>query len=1329
MFRSLFSLRGKKSSARRIQAPIECGRLQFDVLEERSTPAAFTPGNLVVAAVGDGINVANAAIVNLREYTPTGTLIQTIAMPTATTGPQFSFRQSITATSEANLNLSGDGRYLTLTGYDAANAEPIVGANRMIGRVDAFGNVDTSTASSTVYANSNIRAAVTYDGSQFWTAGAGTSAYIRHFGALGLGANTDLASGVPNSTNTRNVTIGFDGRLYYGTSAGSAPGPGIYQFATPRPTAPSAETRIIAGAGSAGIGGIVLIDMDANGSLNSGDQLYFADDALGIRRSIFDGASWGAPTTALAATALRGLTGVRASATSVQLFGTTFTTVSASTSLISFLDDGVNTTATPIATTGAGSFVSFRGIAMAPSIATTIAIADYSPNATTVATPVTFQATITAVGSSSTAPASGTVEFRDGVGGAVLATASFVGSGLGRTVTVTTSVASLPAAAYNVVAVFLSSGSYVGSASASTSLTVSSGATPTTTTLNTIGQNPADYGSAVAFSGTVSGSANGTIFIRAGGDAGTLLATGAVSGGTFTVSSATTGGDSPSPIAAGTYSSGNSNQVTAYFVGASGFADSNSAGQDLTVTKLTLTLTGLIADNKSYDGTTAATVTGTPALSGVLGGDTVNLDSVQSYAFDDAGAGIDKIVRPIGVTISGSSAANYLVTGSQTTATITPKLLTISGLHANHKPYDGTTAATASGTPTLVGIVSGDTVYLGNSPTYTFLSANAGFNIPVSVTGFILSGPSATNYELALPFLTATILRRELTVTGLAAQFKTYDGTSVATLTGTPVLEGDVVSGETIVLVGTPTGSFGISQAFPDLSVNVTGLTISGPTVANYQFTPPTLYAGILRRELHIVGLTAHDKIYDGELTAVVTGSPTLTNVVAGDIVQLGGTPMYVFVDQNVGNNIPVIAVGFMIAGDDAENYFLDQGTMSASITRRLVTITGLTADDKVYDATTAATVTGVPELVDVVAGENVYLGGTPTYAFADANAGFGKPVTTTGFTLSGPNAANYQLAQPTLSADITKAPTTTTVTATPQATTGGMLVAFEATVHITVPGTGILFGTIEFFDGTTLIGSQTINTLGVAAFTTSVLTIGIHPVAAVYSGDSNFSTSTSSPVETIIATQPRVLSVTVNGDNPDLAGAQRSRVASLKVAFDQPVSLDADAFTLDLHRNQVSLAGVNLPDGFGSLPTSLVLDTSDSITWIVTFAGNTDDGEVGTGFDGLQSIKNGVYDFKVEAAKVHPVAVSSIGMAADSTTVFHRYFGDFNGAETPPGGTDNVDFVTIVAIDDNFAFRSAFNSSTNYRADFDFNGDGVIGIADNFQLRSNFNKALIWRV
>src|SRR6185369_16165064 len=108
----------------------------------------------------------------------------------------------------------------------------------------------------------------------------------------------------------------------------------------------------------------------------------------------------------------------------------------------------------------------------------------------------------------------------------------------------------------------------------------------------------------------------------------------------------------------------------------------------------------------------------------------------------------------------------------------------------------------------------------------------------------------------------------------------------------------------------------------------------------------------------------------------------------------------------------------------------------------------------------------------------------------------------------------------------------------------------------------------------------------------------------------------------------------------------QHSRVVNVTVTFDQPVSLDVSAITMSLHMSDVRINGVLQPAGYGSLPSALVLTTTDNITWTIAFGGNTDDG-----VDGLHSLKDGVYDLRIDAAKVHSLGALDVTMDGSRTT------------------------------------------------------------------------------
>ena len=201
------------------------------------------------------------------------------------------------------------------------------------------------------------------------------------------------------------------------------------------------------------------------------------------------------------------------------------------------------------------------------------------------------------------------------------------------------------------------------------------------------------------------------------------------------------------------------------------------------ITPATLTVTGITATNKTYNGTTTAALQGlaTASLVGVVSGDTVTLGTsgaAGTFASKDVGKNIT--VSMTGLTIGGSQAGDYTLTQPTTTANITAATLTVTGITAANKTYNGNTTAALQGlaAASLVGVVSGDTVTLGTSgATGTFASKDVGQNITVSVTGLTFGGSQAGDYTLTQPTTTANITAATLTVTGITAANKTYNGT------------------------------------------------------------------------------------------------------------------------------------------------------------------------------------------------------------------------------------------------------------------------------------------------------------------------------------------------------------------------------------------------------------------------------------------------------------------------------------------------------------------------------------------------------------------------
>jgi hypothetical protein len=142
---------------------------------------------------------------------------------------------------------------------------------------------------------------------------------------------------------------------------------------------------------------------------------------------------------------------------------------------------------------------------------------------------------------------------------------------------------------------------------------------------------------------------------------------------------------------------------------------------------------------------------------------------------------------------------------STTTANITAKAVTVTGVTAANKVYDGNTTATpAFGTAALSGVVVTDTATLVTSgATATFADKAVGNGKTVTLAGLTLAGGDAGNYSLTQPTTTANITAKALTVANARALDKIYDGSTVATLSFATAQLTGALPGETVTLVTT----------------------------------------------------------------------------------------------------------------------------------------------------------------------------------------------------------------------------------------------------------------------------------------------------------------------------------------------------------------------------------------------------------------------------------------------------------------------------------------------------------------------------------------------
>jgi IPT/TIG domain len=329
------------------------------------------------------------------------------------------------------------------------------------------------------------------------------------------------------------------------------------------------------------------------------------------------------------------------------------------------------------------------------------------------------------------------------------------------------------------------------------------------------------------------------------------------------------------------------------------------------------------------------------------------------------------------------------------------------------------------------------------------------------------------------------------------------------------------------------------------------------------------------------------------------------------------------------------------------------------------------------------------------------------------------------------------------ISQAITLVPTTTTLADNgPNPSNYGEAVSFTATVSGSSDTDGeTVF--IEDADAANAVVASPTLTGGSVTFTIYDLTVGTHDLFAVYNGDTTNASSNSSatPVTQVVnysGLAPAWVSDVVNGGTPQyfdqnglnvsLAG-QNSLIEQILVTFNEPVTLDPDAFSV--------VADIPVTVNSGPNPNTVApglnapIQIGDGHQWIITFgnsAGTTSNG------NGYYVIKDGVYSVHIDHTKVH---ANSQTMAADvggpGASAFWTLYGDTTFHDI--SGVDHLGYIgdgysdASVGNADFQGFKACYNSdSTNYYAPpsydvkFDANLDGSVAASDFVQFKTNYN-------
>jgi hypothetical protein len=766
---------------------------------------------------------------------------------------------------------------------------------------------------------------------------------------------------------------------------------------------------------------------------------------------------------------------------------------------------------------------------------------------------VQFTATVAPVAPGSGKP-TGSVAFKDGAG--TIGTGTLDGTG---TATFTTS--ALAVGGHTITAVYDGDTNFITSTSASVGETVNQASTTTALSAN---PTTSVFGQSVLFTATVapvapgSGNPTGSVTFK---DGATTIGNGTLDGSgtaTFTTSALAVGGHT----------------ITAVYDGDTNFVTSTSASASETVDQASTTTalsanptTSVFGQSVLFAATVApvapgsgnptgsvtfkdgATTIGTRTLDGsgtatfmtsalAVGGHTITAVYDGDTNFDiSTSASVSETVDQASTTTSSVSSANPATTGQSIFFTAT-----IGVVAPGSGSPGGTVQFSIDGTP------FGSPVSLvGDSAVSPSISTLSGGSHTVSAayggdTDFLAStSPDLTQViEVGVPTTTALSVTLNPSVYGQAITFQaTVAGTQSGH--GTPTGLVDFMDGSTLLgavaLNTTGHASFrtkalapgshavtagyvgdavfaGSTSAVLTQVVNPDATTVALTSSKNPSvFGQPVTFQAAVKPVAPGSGVpTGLVTFYDGAI-ALGTG---MLDTLAHATFTIGTLSVGTHSITAVYGGDPTFTISTSALLNQTVNQAKSKGTLTSSLNPAVfgqavtftVTITAVSPGS----GTPTGSVTFIDGATAIGSGT---LDSTGAASFTTSSLAVGTHSITAvysgdaGFLASTSNAVKER---------VTQAKTATALASSLNPSPQGTPVTFTATIGVVAPGAGVPSGTVSFRDGSRVLGTAAL-TGGVASFTTSTLTVGTHPITAVYSSDASFAGGTSAVLDQVVQT------------------------------------------------------------------------------------------------------------------------------------------------------------------------------------------------------------------
>ena len=763
-----------------------------------------------------------------------------------------------------------------------------------------------------------------------------------------------------------------------------------------------------------------------------------------------------------------------------------------------------------------------------------------------------------------------------------------------------------------------------------------------TTTATTLTANPANssvFGQSVTFTATVapppgSGPAFGTVsFVNnpVGGpvtlNTANVDATGTA---TFTTSTLAVASYSLTAVYSGNAdSAASTSALTPYTVAKANTSTSVTSSLNPSVSGQGVTFTATVSALAPGAGIPSGLVTflvngssvGTGTLSaGVailitpnvpVGSQTITTSYSGDNSFNSSNGsltGNPQVVNPANTTLSLTSSVNPSVFGQLITFSANVSVVAPGG----GGPSSGTVTFFDNGTMIGSGALgdgpatfSISTLAVGNHPITATFGGNASYN---GSTGTLTGTPqvvSKANTTIVLATSASpSTFGQSITLTAtISPQFSGSPNGTVTFKTGSTVIGSPVaVSGGTAALMTT---------ALPSGTQNLTAV-YSGDTNFNASTSAPVSFTVNPATSTTVLTTSASPSTFGASVTLTATITPIPTGALLGTVNFFNGA-------TNIGSGnvsasgvatlstaaLPVGVLSLTAVYSGNANFATSTSAAVSFTVNKAATTTalGVAPNPVIAGQTVTLTATITPTPTGTPLGTVDFFNGATNIGTSNVNGNGVATLSTAALpqgtlSLTATYSGNINFATSTSPAQslVVITATTTALIAAPNPSTFGQSVTMTATVTPTPIGAPI--GTVNFFNGATMVGTSNVNASGVATFSSTTLPVGTLSLTAVYSGNAAFGTSTSSALSLTVNVAPTTTTLAA-APSPGTFGQSITLTAMIA-----PVPSGAALGTVNFFNGATNIGTGNV-NASGVATLAITTLPAGSLTLTAVYSGN----------------------------------------------------------------------------------------------------------------------------